>query len=209
MKVNRRTQADRTASTRAALVAAARERFGARGYAAVGTTEIAEAAGVTRGALYHQFADKAALFAAVLEDVETEITSRIVAALGAATGDALQALRTAAMTFLDAAVEPEVRQVVLLDGPVVLGWAAWRDVVARYGLGLTEAALSAGMADGSIREGPVTTLAHLLLGALDEGALLVAAADEPRTTRREVETVVMLLLDALRPDQAVSRGGPT
>jgi AcrR family transcriptional regulator len=209
MKVNRRTQADRTASTRAALVAAARERFGARGYAAVGTTEIAEAAGVTRGALYHQFADKAALFAVVLEDVETEITSRIVTALGAATGDALQALRTAAMTFLDAAVEPEVRQVVLLDGPVVLGWTAWRDVVARYGLGLTEAALAAGMADGSIRQAPVTTLAHLLLGALDEGALLVAAADDPRATRREVETVVMLLLDALRPDQAVSRGGPT
>ena len=198
MKSHRRTQADRTAATRAALVAAARERFGARGYAAVGTTEVAAAAGVTRGALYHQFADKAALFAAVLEQVETELTERVVAALAGATGDALDALRTGAAAFLDAAAEAEVRQIVLLDGPAVLGWIQWRELMARYGLGLTLAALAAGMADGSIRPAPVSTLAHVLLGALDEAALLVAGADDAAVARAEVDEVLDLLLDSLR-----------
>ena len=199
MKSNRRTQADRTAATRAALLAAARERFGGRGYAAVGTTEVAAAAGVTRGALYHQFADKAALFAAVLEEVEAELTERVVASLAGASGDALESLRTAAAAFLDAAAETEVRQIVLLDGPVVLGWAGWRELMSRYGLGLTQAALAAGMADGSVRRAPVSTLAHVLLGALDEAALLLAEADDTAAARAEVDEVVDLLLDALRP----------
>ena len=200
METQRRTQADRTAATRAALVAAARPRFADRGYAGVGTTEIAEAAGVTRGALYHQFPDgKAALFVAVLEAVEAELTERIAGVLADGATDALDALRLGAAAFIDAAAEPEVRRIVLLDGPVVLGWSAWRDLMARYGLGLTEAALAAGMADGSIRQGPVATLAQVLLGAIDEAALLVAESDDPATTRAEVDEVVGLLLEALRP----------
>ena len=198
MQVNRRRQADRTAATRAALVAAARDRFGSRGYGAVGTSEVAAAAGVTRGAMYHHFADKAALFAAVLEEVEAELTDRIVAVIAGATGDAVEALRAGATAFLDAAMEPEVRQIVLLDGPVVLGWAAWRDLVARYGLGLTEAALAAGMEDGVLQPLPPRAAAHLLVGALNEAAQVVAGADDPHHARAEVEAVVEVLLDGLR-----------
>ena len=198
MEVNRRTQTERTATTRAALLAAARPRFATRGYAAVGTTEVAAAAGVTRGALYHHFADKAGLFAAVLEEVEGELTERIVAAVAGASGDAVEALRAGATAFLDAADDPEVRQIVLLDGPVVLGWTGWRDLVARYGLGLTEAALAAGMEAGALRPLPPRTAAHLLLGALNEAAQLVASADTPAEARTEVEAVVDVLLDALR-----------
>lgn len=160
---------------------------------------MARDAGYTRGALYHQFADKAALFAAVLEEVEAELTERVTTALSAATGNALDALRTGAAAFLDAATVPEVRQIVLLDGPVVLGWARWRDVMSRYGLGLTQAALAAGMADGSVRDAPVSTLAHVLLGALDEAALLIAEADDAVAARAEVDEVLDVLLDALRP----------
>ena len=199
MKGNRRTQADRTAATRAALVGAARARFGARPYAEVGTTEVAAAAGVTRGALYHQFPDKAALFAAVLEEVEAELTERVAIAVSKVTGNALDALRAGAAAFLDAATEPEVRQIVLLDGPVVLGWARWRDLMSRYGLGLTQAALAAGMDDGSVRPAPVSTLAQVLLGALDEAALVIAGAEDVVAARAEVDEVVDLLLDALPP----------
>jgi AcrR family transcriptional regulator len=199
MEHNRRTQADRTAATRAALVDAARQRFGTRGYAAVGTTEVAEAAGVTRGALYHQFTDKAELFAAVAEAVEVDVTERIGAALATVDGSAFDALRAGAAAWLDATEDPEVRQVLIIDGPVVLGWAAFRDLTSRYGLGLTEAALAAGMADGSIRPGPVQTMAHVFLGALNEAAQVIAEADDPKAARVEVDQVVEVLLSALTP----------
>src|SRR5499433_4322988 len=115
---------ERSEATRRSLVAAARTLFGARGYASVGTEEIVRAAGVTRGALYHQFRDKADLFAAVAEEVEAEIAERIAAGAGTAT-DPVEALRAGARLFLDACAEPEVEQIILLDAPAVLGWEAW------------------------------------------------------------------------------------
>src|SRR6059058_1312058 len=112
----RRTQEQRSAATQHALQTAARRLWGARGYADVGTPEIVEAAGVTRGAMYHQYADKAALFVAVLEAVETEIMERLQNSVVAAQpGTPAQALRIAADAWLDIASEPEIRQLVLLD----------------------------------------------------------------------------------------------
>src|SRR3954468_19883575 len=132
MEVKRRTQAERSAGTRAVLIAAARGLWAERGYAAVGTPEIAAAAGVTRGAMYHQFADKAALFGEVAEAVESDVTARLgehVAASGA--HDPAAALHAAVDGWLAACEEPEVRQILLLDGPVVLGWDGFRDVALR------------------------------------------------------------------------------
>src|SRR5215472_1311022 len=119
-----RTKHDlRSEATRRQLVTAARALFGARGYAGVGTEEIVRAAGVTRGALYHQFRDKADLFAAVAEEVEAEIAERIAAGARAA-ADPVEALRAGARLFLDACGEPEVERIILLDAPAVLGWEA-------------------------------------------------------------------------------------
>ena len=123
MEIKRRTQEERSAATRDALISAARRLWGMRGYAEVGTPEIAAAAGVTRGAMYHQFADKTALFLAVLEDVEARVMrdlARAVAAAGATTPAA--ALRAALDGWLTICVDPEVRRLVLLDAPSVLGW---------------------------------------------------------------------------------------
>src|SRR5215472_9342458 len=126
----------RSQTTRRQLVRSARALFGARGYAGVGTEEIVRAAGVTRGALYHQFRDKADLFAAVAEEVEAEIADRIAAGAAGAAADPLAGLRTGARLFLDACAEPDVERIILLDAPAVLGWEAWRDLAGRYGLGL-------------------------------------------------------------------------
>jgi AcrR family transcriptional regulator len=198
MEHKRRTQAERSTATRGALVAAARRLFAERGYAAVGTPEVAAAAGVTRGALYHQFSDKADLFLAVYEQVEQEVTERIgelVVAAGAR--DPLEALTAGADAFLEACAEPEINRIALLDAPSVLGWEQWRAVGLKYGLGLTEAILRAAMDAGRIAEQPLRPLAHVLLGALDEAALYVARAEDPVVAREEMRTVLTGILRGL------------
>jgi AcrR family transcriptional regulator len=195
-KARRRTQAERSEATRAALVAAARPLFADRGYAGVGAEEIVHAAGVTRGALYHHFGGKPGLLEAVYRQVEKELTEEIAAgALGGS--DPLEAMRVAIEMFLDACLEPEVQRIVLLDAPAVLGWERWREIAADYGLGLIESSLRAAIEVGQIAEQPVKPLAHLLLGGLEEAAMLVARAEDPKAAKSEVTATFDRLLDAL------------
>jgi len=191
--------AQRSGATRAALIAAARPLFAARGFAGVGAEEIVRAAGVTRGALYHQFAGKEGLLEAVYEQIEQELLERIAARVAAAGAtDPLAALVAGAEHFLDACVEPEVHRIVLLDAPSVLGWERWREIGWRYGMGLTEGIVQAALDAGQIAPQPARPLAHLLLGALDEAALFVARAEDPDAARREMGTAIAALLDGLR-----------
>lgn len=199
MNLRPNRQAARSAATRAALVAAARPLFGERGYARVGTEEIVHAAGVTRGALYHHFADKRNLFLAVVESVEVDIIGRISARLAASDpSDPVGALAEGAEVLIDAILEPEIRQITALDAPSVLGWDTWREISERYGLGLIDAALTVAIAQGSLPEQPVRPLAHLLLGALNESAMYVALADDIPTARTQTLAAFRSLLEALR-----------
>src|SRR3984957_669315 len=142
----RRTQADRSAATRDALMAAARRLFAEQGFAAVSTDAIVAAAGVTRGALYHQFADKTALFDAVLDAVEADIARRLAEELTAAgISDPIEGMRHSLRTWLDICVEPEIHRIALIDGPSVVGWAHWREVCQRHVFGLAQDLLLHGM----------------------------------------------------------------
>jgi AcrR family transcriptional regulator len=196
--VVRRTQAERSRATREALIGAARRLFAKRGYAAVGTEEIVCAAGLTRGALYHHFGGKRELLAAVYERIERELSERIASGALSASNP-LEAMRAGTEMFLDACLEPEVQRIVLLDAPAVLGWERWREIAAEHGLGLIEATLQAAMESGEIVEGPVKPLAHVLMGALDEAAMVVARAEDPVATRAEVAATLDVLLEGLRP----------
>jgi AcrR family transcriptional regulator len=196
----RRTQAERTRATREALIAAARGLFTARGYEAVGTEEIVRTAGVTRGALYHQFGDKASLLQAVYERIEAESTERVArVVLGSELHSPMAAMRAGIEAFLDECAQPELRQVALHDAPAVLGWELWREIGAANGLGLIEASLAAAIEAGEMRELPVKPLAHLLLGALDEAAMLIAREDRPEG-RAEVTEVLVALLESFAVD---------
>ncbi len=196
--VNRRTQAERTAATRGALVAAARALFAEHGYADVGTERVAQSAGVTRGALYHQFADKAELFAAVLEAVEIDLTAHLIDVVASAASDDPFALLLAGTdAWLDASVEPEVRRIALLDGPAVLGWQRWREVGMRHGLGLVSSLLTELMDAGAIPHQPIEPLAHVLIGALDEAAIYIALAADPARARAEAGAVLHRLVIAI------------
>jgi AcrR family transcriptional regulator len=192
----RRTQEQRSEATQAALIGAARRLFAERGYANVGTEEIVRAAGVTRGALYHHFADKAELLEAVYIEIEGELTEEIVS--GALSGDdPIAALRAGSEMFLDSCLEPEVQQIVLMDAPAVLGWERWREIAADHGLGVIEAGLTAAIEAGAMARQPVRPLAHVLMGALDEAGMLVARADDRDAARAEVGATLAGLLEGL------------
>jgi AcrR family transcriptional regulator len=196
VKPNRRVEQGE--ATRAQLVATARGLFATRGYANVGTEEIVRAAGVTRGALYHHFSGKAALFRAVVEEVDRDLMARLAAEAAGAT-DPLDAMHRGAATFLDACLDEEIQRITLIDAPAVLGWAQWREIGAQYGVGLVEGVLSAAMEAGQIERQPVRPLAHVLIGALDEAALMVARADDVAAARAEVGEIVDRLVEGLRP----------
>jgi AcrR family transcriptional regulator len=197
----RRTQAERTQATREALIAAARKLFTERGYDGVGTEEIVRTAGVTRGALYHQFGDKASLLDAVYERIEAESTERVARiVLGSELHSPMAAMRAGVEAFLDECAKPELRQIALHDAPAVLGWERWREIGAANGLGLIEASVSASIEAGEMRRLPVKPLAHLLLGALDEAAMLVARDERPEG-RAEVTAVLVALLESFAIDR--------
>lgn len=192
----RRSQAERAETTRNALIGAARRLFTDKGYEGVSAEEIVRAAGVTRGALYHHFGGKAELLEAVYARLEAESTERVARiVLGSELESPLQAMRAGIAAFLDECAEPELRQIALHDAPAVLGWERWREIGAANGLGLIEASLSAAIEAGEIRELPVKPLAHLLLGALDEAAMLVARSDDPES-RAQVTDVLLVLLES-------------
>jgi AcrR family transcriptional regulator len=198
MKVNRRTQTERSAATRAALVRAARPLFAEHGFAGVSTETIVAAAGVTRGALYHQFGGKTKLFEAVYEAIEDDLArglGELIAAKGVS--DPIDVMTLGADAWLDACGEQEIQQIVLLDGPAVLGWARWREIGMRYALGLMERLLTDAIDVGRISPQPVHALAHVLVGALDEAGLYIARAEDQPAASDEMRTVIAALVMSL------------
>lgn len=196
MPTPRRSQADRSRSTRAALVETARRLFAERGYANVPADEIVSAAGVTRGALYHHFADKQALFLAAFEELETELSAEVKAAVDAAP-DHWTGMVAALSRFLDACQRPEVVRIALTDAPAVLGWQRWREIEARHGLGLITEQLDTAAKNGLLVAAPVPALAQLVLSAVIEAALLIAHAADPAAARAEAEQALLVLLSGL------------
>lgn len=191
------TKAAQSEATRTRLLAAARELFGARGFAAVGTEEVVRAAGVTRGALYHQFADKRDLFRAVFEELEAELIQSAAARMAAQPDDMVAAFKAGCRGWLEACATPEAEQIVLLDAPAVLGWETWREIGERYGLGVVMASLEHGMETGALARQPVRPLAHVMVGALDEAALYVARAEDREQALAEADQIIVRLVDSL------------
>jgi AcrR family transcriptional regulator len=169
---------ERGNATRAHLLKVATELFAAEGYEATSIEAVLKASGVSRGALYHHFANKEAVFAAVLEMVEGRVAKEVAGAAAGATNP-FDALRAGCTAWLELARDATVRQVVLVDAPSVIGWQAWRELDNRYALGLVKSALGGLAAAGRVRGEMVDTYAHLLLAAMIEASLLVARASDP------------------------------
>jgi AcrR family transcriptional regulator len=164
-------------ATRSQLIAVATRLFAAQGYDDTSIEAVLRAAGVSRGSLYHHFASKEALFEAVLGDVEARVGEQTVAATAGADGP-VAALRAGCLEWIRVAGDPVVRRILLIDGPSVLGWDRWRAMGERP-LGFIRAVLQAVADEGGLRPDLVEPLAHVVLAAIDEVALLVAQSADP------------------------------
>ena len=177
-------RAQKPSRNRATLLEAARALIGTKGYAETGTEEIVRRAGVTRGALYYQFADKRDLFRALCEQVMQELAQRIFAGTMADGVREEDELSVGCALLLDLYREPEIRQVLLLDGPAVLGFDEWRALQQPVSLGLLTHALEHWVASGRIPAEQVEPLAHLLFGALCQAGVAIGNAADPESARQ-------------------------
>lgn len=188
--------AERATATRDALITAARRLFVEKGYYGTATEDIVAAAGVgTRGALYHHFADKRALFVAVYEQLQAEL---LAAASATAQGDALSRLRSGVIGLLEASRTPDVQRIMLIDAPAVLLPEERQDTDERYGLSTMRGLLKRAVAEGSLPSMPVDAMSHLLLSATQAAARFVANSNHPKAARQQAITAVNLLLDGLK-----------
>ncbi|MFG1961693.1 TetR/AcrR family transcriptional regulator [Nonomuraea sp. NPDC049028] len=164
--------------TRRILVREGRLLFASRGYGAVGLSQIVAAAGVTKGALYHHFESKADLFRTVLEQVQGEV-AETVAATAEVQDDPWEQLVAGCRAFLTACTNPDIQQIMLIDGPAVLGWSEWRALDEAASARHLAEALSGLIEAGVIARQPVAPLTHLLSGAMNEAALWLAGSGDP------------------------------
>jgi len=193
-KTARKTQGERSAATTASLVAAARELFASRGFAETPTEDILKEAGVTRGALYHHFADKQALFAAVVEQ-EAEVVAAEIDRASPPSLFARDALIAGSDAYLAAMRAPGRTRLLLLDGPAVLGRAAMDEIDDRHGNRSLREGLVAAMREQSMTRLPVDALTALLASAFDRAALAVEAG----ASAEDYRAVLMALIDGLSP----------
>ena len=168
--------AEEAAETRKAILAAARTLFAERGYAAVSTTEVVDLAGVTRGALYHHFGDKADLFRAVFRDLETEL-NETVTARALVHEEPAAAFVAGCRAWMDFAARDDYRRIAVVDAPAVLGHEEWHAVDASIGLASMEGGLRALHRAGLLGAAPDRAMATVLFGALTEAGLAAARGD--------------------------------
>lgn len=191
----RRSNAERHAETRAALMTAARALFAEKGFAETGTPEIVRRAGVTRGALYYHFADKRDLFRAVLEAEEIALADRINRVSAPLADDPVEALMAGTRAFFAAASDADTNRIVFVDGPAALGWEAWREIDDRFAGATLREGLAAGMDAGVLRPLPLVEITNLLGAAFNEAALGLGSG---RYKPKALETSFRALFDGLR-----------
>ena len=198
MVTTRLTKAEQSQKTRRALLDTARAIFTTQGYAAASTEEIVRRAGVTRGALYYHFRDKAALFGAVFDEVGQEYTATPRADIMAAEGDAWQRLMTGVELFLDRMLDPSVRRILYIDGPSVLAWSS-SERRREPGFALLRDLVAPLMAAGLIQRLPLEALVRQLWALFFQAAVDIAQAQEGGLALRDRQVVLRHILSGLRP----------
>ena len=199
MKARRNQRLEQGLATRAALIAAGRKLFTEQGYHATGTEDLVALASVTRGALYHHFKDKEALFEAVFQELAAELFAAASIHVEALHTDRWRQLQIGLQVHLQVIAQSrEIQRVLLVDGPSVFGWAKWRELQSSFSLGALVVAMSDLIAAGVIKPHSPLMAAQMVLSALNEAALLIAHADNPEQARLEVGQTLGAMVSGLR-----------
>ena len=186
-------------ATRGQLIEVATGLFAEHGYEGTSIEAVLAAAGVSRGALYHHFAGKEALFTAVLEAVNERVAAQVTEIVSGCT-DPVDALRTGAMGWIDLAGDPVIQRIMLVDAPSVLGWEQWRAMDEGRTVGAMRTMLQAVSDSGRLPQELVEPFSHMILAALDEAAMVVARAPDTRAAvAEERQAVEEFLARLLRP----------
>jgi len=189
--------AERADATRERIVGAARELVVEHGYDGVSTGQVLERAGVSRGGLYHHFSGKDDLMAAVLEAVERDFTLRLAAAVADAP-DPFTALSDGVQWYLDECIRSkELQRVGLYEGRKALGWHAWRETIAPYGLAILTASLDAAIQSDELQPADPGALAHMILALLHEAVTLILADPDPPAARERIGPTVATIINGL------------
>jgi AcrR family transcriptional regulator len=190
-------QLDRSSATIGAIQASARKLFAAQGFEATSMDDIAAQAGVAKGAIYHHFASKEQIFTQVLESLQAEIAAAPIPSAALRIPDILDRIAAGVLRYLDVAMQPGIKRILLLDGPVVVGWGKWREIDDRYFGASTKAALAHALGKHlSARE--LDAMAHLVMGAVMEAALVCAKADDPARSARDHVAALRSMLEGPR-----------
>lgn len=190
------SQAERRAATIAAILASARALFGAQGFEATSIDDVAEGAGVAKGAVYHHFDSKGALFMAVLETVQADILRATVRPETPFDGDMAGLVADGVERYLLAASAPSVGRILLIDGPAVIGWRRWREIDDHY-FGAAMRTATTALLGADATPSQIDALAHLLMGAVLEAALVCATATDVEGRARDLASALRKLLEGL------------
>lgn len=196
MPVTRRAQ--HAEDTRKSLLDASRHVFATKGYAGASLDDIATRARVTKGALYHHFANKAALLEALYIELEREVAVKVQTAIERAGTNAMARVAAAFDAFFDASADPTYQRVVLRDAPGVLGRTKGRGLDHEIGLDLVIALIEDMRRDRIIGDVPVTMAARIFLAAVSEVAMASAHSDDPLATRRDGMIVLLTIIEGVR-----------
>lgn len=183
------------------------ELFTKRGYAGTSLDEVAKRARLTKGALYHHFSGKQALFEAAFDSVETKFMERlgeIVSAPGDPWETAIEGLRA----YVRVCLEPAYQRIVIHEAPVVMGWERWREAEEHFSYGLLRSTIEVLVTSGELEQLPVETMSRLLFGALSAGASTIAGASDPRKASAEVERTIVRVVEGLRVSEAAPTAPP-
>ena len=197
----RSRRVDYTESTRQALVDSGRDLFTKRGYAGTSLEAIVKRARVTKGALYHHFSGKQALFEAAFDQVETSAMNKLTEAV-AGEGTAWERALEGIQAYVGVCLEPAYQRIVIHEAPVVMGWERWREAEEHFSYGLVRATVEALIDAGEMAPLPVEVTARILFGALSAGAETIASAADSKKAAAEVRMTIVAVMEGMRRNAA-------
>lgn len=196
----RSRRSDYSESTKQALVDCATDLFTRNGYASTSLDAIVKRARVTKGALYHHFSGKQALFEAAFNQVETRTMTQLKKAIDSEASPWERALK-GVQEYINVCLDPTYQRLVIREAPVVMGIERWREAEEHFSFGIVRSVLEQLIAAGELGDIPIEVTARMMFASLSAGATIIAEASDPKKAGAEVFTALIHMIEGIRRDR--------